>query len=101
MTHSQNEYSKECLEEATKEAQIVNCSLFAIIPEMSCKSNIRNIPTFLPNLDPVTQSHPSSDKDCQEDLGMKNGILRKRFLRELAVLRRNADYRCVPYLDGF
>jgi len=33
-----------------------------------------------------------SDKDCQEDLGMKNGILRKRFLRELAVLRRNADY---------
>ena len=24
---------------------------------------------------------------------MKNGILRKRFLRELNVLRKNADYR--------
>ena len=35
-----------------------------------------------------------SDHDCQEDLGMKNGILRRRFLRELAVLRKNADYRC-------
>ena len=58
-------------------------------------------PAFPPNLDPVTQSYPSSDKDCQDDLGMKNGILRKRFIRELAVLRRNADYRCVPYLDGF
>jgi len=33
-----------------------------------------------------------SDHDCQEDLGMKNGILRRRFLRELAVLRKNADY---------
>ena len=35
-----------------------------------------------------------SDHDCQDDLGMKNGILRRRFLRELAVLRKNADYRC-------
>ena len=34
-----------------------------------------------------------SDKDCREDLGMSNGLLRKRFLRELQGLRKAADYR--------
>lgn len=28
----------------------------------------------------------------QNDIGMKNGILRKRFLRELGILKRIADY---------
>jgi len=34
------------------------------------------------------------DKDVKEDLGMKNGILRKRFLRELRNLRKSSDYSC-------
>jgi len=34
------------------------------------------------------------DKDVKEDLGMKNGILRKRFLRELRNLRKSCDYSC-------
>jgi len=34
------------------------------------------------------------DKDVKEDLGMKNGILRKRFLRELRNLRKSCDYGC-------
>ena len=34
-----------------------------------------------------------SDKDCRDDLGMSNGLLRKRFLRELQGLRKAADYR--------
>ena len=32
------------------------------------------------------------EKNLKEDLAIKNGILRKRFLRELANLKRNADY---------
>jgi len=34
------------------------------------------------------------DKDIKEDLGMTNGILRKRFLRELRNLRKSSDYSC-------
>ena len=34
------------------------------------------------------------DKDIKEDLGMTNGILRKRFLRELKNLRKSSDYSC-------
>ena len=32
------------------------------------------------------------DKDIKEDLEMTNGILRKRFLRELKNLRKSCDY---------
>ena len=34
------------------------------------------------------------DKDIKEDLGMTNGILRKRFLRDLRNLRKISDYSC-------
>jgi len=34
------------------------------------------------------------DKDIKEDLEMTNGILRKRFLRELKNLRKSCDYSC-------
>lgn len=34
------------------------------------------------------------DKDMKEDLEMKNGIIRKRFLRELKNLRKSCDYSC-------
>ena len=33
-----------------------------------------------------------SDTDIRDDIGMKNGILRKRFMRELKKLKKNADY---------
>merc|ERR1711935_971880 len=36
------------------------------------------------------------DENVKEDLGMINGIVRKRFLRELKMLRRSANYSCVP-----
>ena len=34
------------------------------------------------------------DKDIKEDLEMKNGIIRKRFIRELKNLRKSCDYSC-------
>merc|ERR1711915_125722 len=34
------------------------------------------------------------DKDIKEDLEMNNGIVRKRFLRELKNLRKGSDYSC-------
>merc|ERR1711915_101945 len=34
------------------------------------------------------------DKDIKEDLGMTNGIMRKRFMRELKNLRKSSDYNC-------
>ncbi len=34
------------------------------------------------------------DKNLKDDLQMTNGIQRKRFLRELNILKRNADYSC-------
>jgi hypothetical protein len=33
-----------------------------------------------------------TDDNIREDIGMSNGILRKRFLRELQTLKKNADY---------
>jgi len=33
-----------------------------------------------------------SDQDIKEDIGITNGILRKRFMRELHNLKKNADY---------
>jgi len=39
------------------------------------------------------------DKDIKEDLDMQNGILRKRFLRELKILRNTSDYNCCNGAD--
>jgi len=39
------------------------------------------------------------DKDIKEDLEMQNGILRKRFLRELKNLRKTSDYNCCNGAD--
>jgi len=35
-----------------------------------------------------------TDANIRDDIGIKNGILRKRFLRELKKLKKNADYSC-------
>lgn len=35
------------------------------------------------------------DSNLRNDVGMENGILRKRFTRELNSLKKNADYTCV------
>jgi len=35
-----------------------------------------------------------TDANIREDIGIKNGILRKRFMRELKNLKKNADYSC-------
>jgi len=35
-----------------------------------------------------------TDANIRDDIGIKNGILRKRFLRELRNLKKNADYSC-------
>merc|ERR1712200_175907 len=35
-----------------------------------------------------------TDTDIRDDIGIKNGIPRKRFLRELKNLKKNADYGC-------
>lgn len=39
------------------------------------------------------------EKDIKEDLDMRNGIVRKRFLRELRKLKRNCDYSCCNGTD--
>ena len=36
-----------------------------------------------------------SEEEMKEDLGIDNGILRKRFIRELTTLKKCADYSCV------
>jgi len=36
-----------------------------------------------------------SENEMKEDLGIDNGILRKRFIRELTTLKKCADYSCV------
>lgn len=36
-----------------------------------------------------------TEEEMKEDLGMKNGILRKRFIRELTNLKKCADYSCI------
>ena len=36
-----------------------------------------------------------SENEMKEDLGIDNGILRKRFIRELNTLKKCADYSCV------
>merc|ERR1719147_591330 len=33
-----------------------------------------------------------TDQDIKDDIGITNGILRKRFMRELRDLKKNADY---------
>ena len=33
-----------------------------------------------------------NDRNIREDIGIRNGILRKRFMRELLALKKNADY---------
>lgn len=38
---------------------------------------------------------PLKEKEIKEDLDMTNGIVRRRFLRELRNLKRRADYSCV------
>ena len=40
-----------------------------------------------------------NDKDIKEDLEMTNGIMRKRFLRELKSLRKSCDYSCCSGLE--
>ena len=35
-----------------------------------------------------------TDANIRDDIGIRNGILRKRFLRELRNLKKNADYSC-------
>jgi len=35
-----------------------------------------------------------TDTDIRDDIGIKNGIQRKRFMRELKNLKKNADYGC-------
>ncbi len=35
-----------------------------------------------------------TDADIRDDIGIKNGIQRKRFMRELKNLKKNADYGC-------
>jgi len=39
-----------------------------------------------------------TDANIRDDIGMKNGILRKRLMRELRNLKKNADYSCAE--DG-
>ena len=33
-----------------------------------------------------------TDSEIKDDIGIKNGILRKRFIRELKELKKTADY---------
>lgn len=39
-----------------------------------------------------------TDANIRDDIGIRNGILRKRFMRELRKLKKNADYSCAE--DG-